>query len=195
MKLFLSALFLAAVPAALAQQPAPPASAVQQQNAVQSQGLQPAVVVNDLVAHSASPENQAACPLYLESASVAPSAGYLPVDAQAKGDGALELRFRNQSGKRIVSAAITAHLNVKTDIYALDAHPLELHLAFARVTDENKALDQLTRIALPEHVYLFGVVRVTLDQVTFTDGSVWTASPTHNSCATSGPGNELVESK
>jgi hypothetical protein len=39
---------------------------------------------------------------------------------------------------------------------------------------------------LPPHAYLFGVARVTLDQVTYADGSVWNAPASNNTCRTAG---------
>jgi hypothetical protein len=190
MKLFVSALLLAAVPAAFAQnqtQSASQATAIQASPA--SPQAQAALAQAQAVARTLADRlNQAGCPLYLRSASVAPEGGYLPVTAQNRQDGVLDLHFRNQSGKPIASVAITAQVNVKTNIYALDAHTLQLRLAMAGTQDLDKTLDQIQHIVLPQHVYLFGVAQVTLDQVTFVDGSVWTASSRNNVCRT-GPVN------
>lgn len=128
--------------------------------------------------------DQAGCPLYLTSADVARGGAVLAVSQRTPGDGALALHFRNRSGKAITSAAITARLRVKTNVYALDAHPLEVKLTFPGTADVNKAADQLARIAVPKGAYLFGVAQVTLDRVTFADGSAWTASASRNLCVT-----------
>lgn len=181
MKLFLSALLLAAATTALAQ------NSASNQLAAQS-----ATLTNDLVAHKVMLMDQTGCPLFLKSASVAPHAGYLPVDSRRTDDPALDLHFYNRSGKPIQSASITAHLRVKTNVYVLDAHPLDLHLTVSGTSGVDKALDQLAQIALPDHVYVFGVAQVTLDQVMFTDGSLWNASPTHNACATTGPAIDRI---
>jgi len=196
-RLFVSALLLAAVPAVFAQQNPGQAAVVLQNGAAVSLQQQAALAKGAAEeAAELSRMRQTGCPLYLESASVAPEAGYLPVTAQNRQDGALDLHFRNQSGKAIASAAITARVNVKTNVYALDAHPLELHLTLPGTEDLDKALDQMEHIVLPQHVYLFGVARVTLDQVTYADGSVWTAPANQNVCRTSGPlGAERVEAK
>jgi hypothetical protein len=194
MKLFVSALLLAAVPAAFAQSQGPARSipliqpgqdiSPQQKDALEkASGMTRAEI--DALLDSVT---QAGCPLYLRSASVAPEGGYLPVTAQNRQDGVLDLHFHNQSGKPIASVAITAQVNVKTNIYALDAHTLQLRLAMAGTQDLDKTLDQIQHIVLPQHVYLFGVAQVTLDQVTFVDGSVWTASSRNNVCRT-GPVN------
>ncbi|MGA7522637.1 MAG: hypothetical protein WBW84_09145 [Acidobacteriaceae bacterium] len=199
MKLLLSALLLAAVPFAFGQEyepqnqfqnqgvatmePAQSGAALtpQQKNALEMAQAKARAAMQATIDHMA----QTGCPLYLESASVAPGAGYLPVTATNRQDGALDLRFRNQSGKAITSASITAQVNVKTNVYDLDAHALELRLTLAGTQDLDKTLDQMQHIALPRHVYLFGVARVTLDRVTYADGSVWTA-PASNVCRTSG---------
>jgi len=190
MKLFLSALVLAAGTAAFAQNP----SAAADQQAAQLAN-QAGIIVNDLVAHRLVPSEQIGCPLYLESAFASSAAGLLPIDARVHGGGMLSLHFRNQSGKAIRSAAVTAHLRVKTNIYDLDAHALDLRLTVSGTSRVDKALSQAESLTLPQNIYPFGVARVTLDQVTFEDGSVWTASPAGNTCATSGPSSEKVELK
>jgi hypothetical protein len=58
--------------------------------------------------------------------------------------------------------------------------------------DLDKTLDQIQHIVLPKHVYLFGVVRVTLDQVSYADGSLWTAPVSNNACRTNGPGVDKI---
>jgi hypothetical protein len=136
--------------------------------------------------------SQTGCPLYMESASVAPGGGYLPVTAQNRQEGALDLHFRNQSGKAIASASITTRVNVKTNVYALDAHPLELRLKVDGTQDLDKTLDQMEHIVLPAHVYLFGVAHVTLNQVAYADGTVWTAPATNNGCQTAGGSIEHI---
>ena len=186
MKLFVSALLLAAASAAFGQNQTSAPDGLTAAAVPQQHNQQTPFVVDDLVAHKVMPSRQAGCPLSLESASVAPEAGYLPVTAQNRQDGALDLHFRNQSGKPIASASITARVSVKTNIYDLDAHTLQLRLTFSGTQDLDKTLDQIQHITLPRHVYLFGVARVDLDQVTYADGSVWTAPARSNVCQTAG---------
>jgi hypothetical protein len=193
MKLFLSALLLAAATAALAQQNTGQLTVTPQSGPVLTPQQQAALTKADAEAESVGRiTNQTGCPLYMESASVAPAGGYLPVTAQSRQDGALDLHFRNQSGRAIASASITARVNVKTNVYALDAHPLELRLMLSGTQDLDKTLDQIQHIVLPKHVYLFGVARVTLDQVSYADGSVWTAPISNNVCRTNGPGVDKI---
>jgi hypothetical protein len=188
MKLFLSALLLAAATTVFAQNSA---SAPSQEMAQRAYG--PGIQENDLVAHKVVlPKNQTGCPLFLKSATVAPEGGYLPVTAQNRQAAGLDLHFRNQSGKAIASASISAQLNVKTNVYALDAHPLQLRLTLSGTQDLDKTLDQIQHIVLPPHVYLFGVAQVTLDQVMYMDGSAWNASADNNACGTYGPSTEKI---
>lgn len=185
MKLLLSALLLATTAPLLAQNQALNQEAARRASAQ-------AALENDLVAHKVLLMDQAGCPLFLQSASVASAANFLPVDAKANSGGTLSLHFRNQSGKPIRNASITAHLRVKTNVYDLDAHPLDLRLTVSGTSDIDKTLDQFLRIVLPQHVYLFGVAQVSLDQVSFADGSVWTASGGQNACRTSGSAIDRV---
>jgi hypothetical protein len=191
MKLFVSAVLLAVAPAGFAQnQAAGQSSAVlqfdgaapspQQKDALEKAQAEAQALVDRM--------SQARCPLYMESASVAPSAAYLPVGSRSADEGSLHLHFRNQSGRQIVSASITARLSVKNSVYALDAHEIDVRLTFSGVDAAGKAVEQLRSIRLPEKAYLFGVTRVTLDQVTYGDGTMWTATPGDNACRTSGPG-------
>jgi len=205
MKLFVSALLLAAAPMAFAQNQVPNQGVMthfetlgpgQQLTPQQKSDLETAQAKGRAQAQAILDRmNQAGCPLYLKSASVAPAAGVLPVGMRNGGDGALNLHFRNQSGKAIRSATITAHLKVKTDVYALDARPLEVQLNFSGTSDLDKEADQLTRITLPGHVYLFGVATVTLDHVTYADGTFWIADQSANTCKVGGLGERLLQAK
>jgi hypothetical protein len=191
MKLFVSVLLLAAATVALAQNQAP-AFNPQPDPALEAKIRAQAAQIRVQLQSQMDWKNQTGCPLYLKSASVAPAAGLLPVGSRNSGDGALNLQFRNQSGKAIRSASITAHLKIKTNVYALDARPLEVQLSFSGTSDLDKEADQLTRITLPGHGYLFGVATVTLDQVTFADGSFWIADRGANSCSVGGAGTQRV---
>lgn len=194
MKLFLSALLLAAVPAVFAQ------------NQPQQGPFEPGVVVShpspatveamkaqaEYMSHLAM---QTGCPLFLSTASVAAPAGYLPVGQRTPDDGTLSLHFRNQSGKAIRSASITATVKVKTNIYDLDAHAVPLHLTFSGSGDVDRDLDQLTQVELPRHYYVFGLAEVSLDRVTYADGTSWTAPQQGNYCGTHGHGVQTIEAK
>jgi len=189
-KLFVSALLLAAVPAVFAQNQVPNQGVViiqsgqeltpQQKNAIETAQAKMRAQVREMLGRL----NQAGCPLYLESASVAPHAGYLPVGSRGSDGGALHLHFRNESGKAIASASITVQLKSKRSIYDLDASVFTMPLTVSGVDVADKAAEQMRSFGLPDKMYLYGAARVTLDQVTFADGSTWTASPSDNTCHT-----------
>jgi len=191
MKLMLSALLLTVLPAAFAQAQAsqdfyPPNVVVQNPS--------PAVVeaMKAEARYMNGFRTQSGCPLYLSAASVAGPAGYLPVNQRRPDDGILQLQFRNQSGKAIRSAAVTATVTVKTNIYDLDAHPIVLQLRFSGTDGVDRDLNQLTQIALPQHYYVFGLATVALDRVTYADGTTWTAPPQNNYCKVNPQGSEKI---
>lgn len=192
MKLFLSILLLAALPAAFAQNQTPQGP-VHTGNVVSN----PIQARAETMMTQAENENrirfEPACPLLLTGASVAPNAHYQPVKAQGSPDSALDLRFRNLSSKAIRSVSITAHVKIKTNVYALDAHPFQVHLTFS---DLSRDVDQVSHIALPAQDYLFGVAWVSLDAVTFADGATWSAPQQYNYCRTPpGQGIDRIEAK
>lgn len=173
MKLLFSALLLAAS-AAAAQTPD-----------LQATPLPPGINAAD----------QSGCPLALTGASLTSAhAGVLPIRSNADNAGSLDLGFRNQSGKQIRSVSVTAHLRVKTDVYALDATPVDMRLTFSGTDDTDRKADQLTHISLPGRAWLFGVAQVSLDQVIFADGNLWTA-PTSSVCRTNGPGSLRIQAR
>jgi hypothetical protein len=63
----------------------------------------------------------------------------------------------------------------KQSVYQLDASALDLRLMFSGVDAADKAAGQLREIRVPEKMYAYGVTRVSLQQVLFTDGTFWTA--------------------
>jgi hypothetical protein len=123
-----------------------------------------------------------ACPItFTEAGFSSPNRDIFPVGQRTPESGSLNLRFHNNSGTDIRSASITASMRVKTNLYDLDARPIEFHLSFSSMEDLDAAMTQLAHIPLPQHVYPYGVSRVKLDQVIFADGTFWTASE-HSGC-------------
>ena len=191
MKLLLSALVLGALPVGFAQnQPGPPSFPTGV--VVFSPGQATIDEMKAYAKHMNVVAIQFACPLVMTSATVAGSAGYLPVGQRRPDDGRLTLQFRNQSGKAIRSASVTATVKVKTNIYALDAHPIVLRLTSGGTDEADPALSQLMQIDLPHHYYLFGVAQVSLDGVTYADGTTWTAPQQNKYCRTQGQGSEKI---
>ncbi|HEX4008152.1 MAG TPA: hypothetical protein VHX60_18405 [Acidobacteriaceae bacterium] len=197
MKLFVSALLLAAATVAGAQnqgvirtvQVSPSGSLSPQDQAALAKTQAQAQAQMQAMADRMS---QAGCPLLLESASVASPGNYLPITARDRQDAMLDLHFRNQSGKAIASVSVTARVNVKTNVYALDAHSLQLRMNFGGTRNVDRDEPQQIETGLPHHAYLFGVAQVTLDQVTYADGSVWSAPAGSNVCRTSGGFTEQI---
>lgn len=195
MKLFVSALLMAALPAAFAQNHRVPPQVTT--GAAETQAPDAQLPLGVLEKAKAEAAEQAApiflpvCPLLMNAASVAAPAGYLPVDQSRPQEGTLTLRFWNMRGKRIRSASITAKVKVKTNIYALDAHPIALQLTFSGTDDVDLHINQVRQIALPGNYYLFGMAQVSLDRVTYADGTSWTASQ-HNYCRLNGQGSEQI---
>jgi hypothetical protein len=171
MKLLVSALLLAFSSTLLAQNrtPPPPGPA-----GVLSLDLQASPVLG--------PDNQAGCPVVLTGARLTDSskAGLFPV---ASGDvpvARLDLRFQNASGKPIRSVEVTIHLTGKTNKYQLDATSFVFHLTFSGTDAVDRAAEQLRQLQLPQEMYPYGVNGVSLERVSFSDGSAWTAGPQTN---------------
>lgn len=189
MKLFVSALLLAAVPAVFAQNPSSDAN---QQAAQQAFG--PGHFVGDLWAHKVELVSQTGCPLTLTSATVAPEGRVMPVAQWTPGDGSLRLQFQYASRLPVQSVALTAHLKVKTDEYALDATDLEIPLTFAGTRELDRPGEHSLRLVLPHNFYLYGVARVSVDAITFTTGQVWRPAGA-GQCGVNGHGAERIEGK
>ncbi|MFP5229038.1 MAG: hypothetical protein ACLGXA_15580 [Acidobacteriota bacterium] len=173
MKLFVPALLLAvsaAATVAAAQEYAPPQPA----GAAAMEGLMnPA---------SQRAPDQAGCPVMLSSAHLNWPASYLPVTSAEKvTEPNLALGFQNSSGKAIRSVTITARFLGKQSVYQLDASAFDLRLTFSGIDGADQAADQLREIRLPAKMYAYGVTRVSLEQVLFADGNVWT-SLGHGNC-------------
>ncbi len=129
-----------------------------------------------------SSPSQSGCPVVLTSAQLNWPASYLPVTSAEKvTQPNLALGFRNSSGKAIRSVTITARFLGKQSVYQLDASAFDLRLTFSGVDTADDAAEQLREIRVPEKMYAYGVTRVSLEQVQFTDGTFWTAFG-HGNC-------------
>jgi hypothetical protein len=136
------------------------------------------------------PQSQAGCPVVLTSARLNWPASYLPVTSAEKiTEPNLALGFLNPSGKAIRSATITARFLGKQSVYHLDADAFDLRLTLSGVDAADKAAKQLREIRLPEKMFAYGVTRVSLEQVTFADGTFWMAGMGHGNCSLSVKGN------
>lgn len=168
MKLFVSALLLAFSSSLLAQnQMAPPPGPA-------------GVLTLDLEATPVlGMEDQAGCPVVLTGARLTDDskASVFPVMAGDVPVPRLDLRFQNASGKPIQSVEVTVRLTGKTDKYQLDATSFVFHLTFSGTQGINRTDEQVRQLQLPKGMYPFGMNGVSLERVTFSDGSAWTAGP------------------
>jgi hypothetical protein len=185
MRLFVSALLLAAASAAFAQNQAAPAQSagVARMEGIKSLDLQAVPL----------PGSQAGCPVVLTSAHLNWPASYLPVTAAEKvTEPNLALQFQNSSGKAIRSVGITARFLGKQNIYQLDGSAFDLHLTFSGTDAADKAVEQLREIRLPAKMHAYGVTRISLEQVTFADGTLWMAMGRSNCSLNVGGGTERI---
>lgn len=184
MRLFVSALLLAAASAAFAQNQGAPAV---------EPGQAPGFMTLDLQAVPMGPQSHAGCPVVLTSAHLNWPASYLPVTAAEKvTEPNLALQFQNSSGKAIRSVGITARFLGKQNIYQLDGSAFDLHLTFSGTDAADKAVEQLREIRLPAKMHAYGVTRISLEQVTFADGTLWMAMGRSNCSLNVGGGTERI---
>jgi hypothetical protein len=185
MRLFVSVLLLAAASAAFAQNQAAPvqSAGVARMEGIKSLDLQVVPL----------PGSQAGCPVVLTSAHLNWPASYLPVTAAEKvTEPNLALQFQNSSGKAIRSVGIMARFLGKQNIYQLDGSAFDLHLTFSGTDAADKAVEQLREIRLPAKMHAYGVTRISLEQVTFADGTLWMAMGRSNCSLNVGGGTERI---
>jgi len=119
--------------------------------------------------------NQAICPVVLTSAGLTPYLMLLNTSRDASGN-SLDLEFRNASGKEIRSMEFSARILVKRSIYDLDYLPaIRLSLTASGTRSVDATFAQLRRLSLPEDIHPTLVEGITLEQVTFADGTTWTS--------------------
>jgi hypothetical protein len=133
------------------------------------------------IAQEAYRMNRVGCPVVLTSAQMTPYLMLLKTSPNSsdrstdlgRGPG-IDLDFRNASGKEIRSIELDAEFLAKQSIYDLQAEKIELHLTAEGTRDINEALDHLRHLPLPQSTHPVVLNQIQLEQVTFTDGSVWT---------------------
>lgn len=131
------------------------------------------------------------CPIVFTAAKLDRPAEYMPVatSAQEKSKANLHLSFSNPGGKQIAAMALTGYLKVKPNRYALDATEIQMPLTFTPATDE---IGSEADIPLLRNIV--GFDHLTLDSVTYKDGSVWHSPKEHHSCSfTSGSAQRVAK--
>jgi hypothetical protein len=116
-----------------------------------------------------------ACPVVLTSANLTPHLLLLRAGGDAGKDGGLDLEFRNASGKSIFSMELAVQILAKKSIYDLAATRIHLDLTAYGARSADETFAQLRHLALPEGMNPSIVESVTLKQVFYEDGTVWTA--------------------
>ena len=119
------------------------------------------------------PISQAGCPVAFTNVSLETRARLMPVQLGQPQDGSLFFEYKNQSGRKIQSIAVHVELRFKKSVYDLDATPITLDMMLTGTNTSEK---------LPLAVRAYGLTRVTLQQVTYADGTIWTQSQKPN-CA------------
>jgi len=118
---------------------------------------------------------QTGCPVVLTSARLNWPASYLPTSAEKVTEPNLALGFTIPSVQAVRSVVIKARLLAKSDVYQLDANAFDLRLTFSAPDEANETADQLRELRLPADLHAYGVTRVSLERVTFTNGDVWSS--------------------
>ena len=187
MKLFLSALLLAAATAVFAQNPSPSPTEAAQPT------LGPAHYVGDLSAHKVEP--QRSCPVFVTAASADAPAQYLPTappDSLHKS--MLTLHLQYQSRLEVESVRMTVHVRMKNNKYDLDTTDLEIPVTIHATAGFDSAGEHALQFPLPRNVYFFGVAQASVDSVSFTSGEVWRPQG-RQTCGWNGQGSEQIGAK
>ena len=119
---------------------------------------------------------QAGCPIAFTDVSLKASARIMPVHAEMEPASSLAFQYRNQSGKDIRSITVRAELQIKRSVYDLDSITIARDLTLTEDGAET----------LPLHLITYGLGTVTLEQVAFADGTIWSAT-TDNGCSYRNP--------
>jgi len=119
------------------------------------------------------PNAQAGCPVAFTNVSLETHARLMLVKQGTAQDGSLAFEYKNQSGKPIQSISIRVELKVKKSVYDLDATPITLSMTLTG-KDSGETL--------PLNMVAYGLGRVELEQVIYSDDTVWTAGRA-NTCS------------
>lgn len=112
-------------------------------------------------------QSQVGCPVAFTSVSLENKVHMMLVNQyDPASNSSLSFQYKNRSNKQIQSVAVQVELRIKRSIYDLDTNTLMINLTLTG--NETSKLPLTTRA--------YGLGRVTLQQVTYTDGTIWTAS-------------------
>jgi hypothetical protein len=123
------------------------------------------------------PSNQQGCPVAFTEVSLQRKARFMPVKQDAAPDNSLAFKYKNQSGKQIESIEIRVELTVKQSIYDLDTTTITRYMTLTGTSEDVLPLKSLL---------MYGIGSVTLEQVTYVGGGIWTPGVTKN-CSYTNP--------
>jgi hypothetical protein len=113
---------------------------------------------------------QIGCPVAFTDVSLQRKARFMPVK-DATADNSLAFKYKNLSGKQIESIEIRVELQVKRSIYDLDATTITRYTTLTGTSEDIFPLKSLI---------MYGLGSVTLEQVTYVGGDVWTPDANNN---------------
>jgi hypothetical protein len=108
--------------------------------------------------------SQAGCPVAFTDVSLTNPGHVMLVKQRTAQNGSLAFQYKNQSGKLIESIEIQVELKVKRSVYDLDAITITRDMTLTGDTEES----------LPLNMIAYGLGRVTLMQVNYAGGKIWT---------------------
>lgn len=114
------------------------------------------------------------CPVRFTKVSLRNQAHIMLIRPNGAPGGDLAFQYQNQSGKTIQSMIVRVSLKVKRNVYALDTTDIQLEMMLT-----GKGLEETLPLDAREYVY--AVHGLTLERVSYADGSIWTASA-QNTC-------------
>ncbi|HVW76020.1 MAG TPA: hypothetical protein VHB45_00300 [Alloacidobacterium sp.] len=115
----------------------------------------------------ALPVSQAGCPVAFTNVSLENPARLMPVNQyDVANNSSLSFQYRNQSRKQILSIDVQIELRVKRSIYDLDTTSI--------LMNQTLTGRETGKLPLTTHAYSLG--RVTLQKVSYVDGTIWTAN-------------------
>jgi hypothetical protein len=128
---------------------------------------------------------QAGCPVIFTDVALKTNAHFMRVRQGAPPDRSVDFQYKNQSGKLIAAISVRADLKVKKSVYDLDTTTVTLNMALSGTGAEE---------ILPLTMLAYGLDRVTLEQVSYIDGTIWTAD-TKRACSYQSPSSSLMIGK
>jgi hypothetical protein len=114
---------------------------------------------------------QIGCPVAFTDVSLKRNGRVMQVKQDTASENSLTFNYRNDSSKKIDSISIRVELKIKRGIYDLDATTIARDMTLTGKSGEVLPLKNLL---------MYGLNSVTLEQVAYVDGDVWTPGKNKN---------------